>query len=83
MDGLLSLNPLAAEPIEQQPAYLAGNALGWLASGNKQASTNYPLSGRLHLSKSGWLLLSVPNALVRGVFDALTAPGRNYPPPAR
>lgn len=59
--------------------YNVGNAAGWLARGDKQASTNYPLSGRLYLAKSGWLLLSVPNALVRGVFDAMTAPGAELP----
>jgi hypothetical protein len=40
---------------------------------------NHYLSGRLYLSKSGWLLLSVPNALVRGVFDAMTATGAELP----
>lgn len=65
--------------LKEQPAYLAGNTLGWLYRGNKQAATSYPLSGRLYLSKSGWLLLSVPNALVRGVFDALSAPGTELP----
>ncbi|NDC10655.1 MAG: hypothetical protein EBZ75_15220, partial [Oxalobacteraceae bacterium] len=59
--------------------YQAGNAAGWLSRAEKQAATNYPLSGRLYLAKSGWLLLSVPNALVRGVFDALTAPGAELP----
>jgi len=59
--------------------YQVGNAAGWLSRGDKQASTSYPLSGRLYLAKSGWLLLSVPNALVRGVFDALTAPGAELP----
>lgn len=59
--------------------YQAGNAAGWLSRAEKQAATSYPLSGRLYLAKSGWLLLSVPNALVRGVFDALTAPGAELP----
>ena len=82
MDSLSALDPLAWEPeyLREHPAYTAGNALGWLYhSGNKQAATSYPLSGRLYLAKSGWLLLSVPNALVRGVFDALTAPGAELP----
>lgn len=65
--------------LSQTPAYQAGNAAGWLARSEKQAATNYPLSGRLYLAKSGWLLLSVPNALVRGVFDAMTAPGAELP----
>lgn len=81
MDGLSLLDPLAWRPefIAEHPAYAAGHALGWLHRGNKQASTQQPLSGRLYLAKSGWLLLSVPNALVRGVYDALAAPGAELP----
>jgi hypothetical protein len=77
MDGLSLLDPLAWKPewLPEHPAYAVGNALGWLSRTSKQASVNHMLSGRLYLSKSGWLLLSVPNALARGVFDALTAPG--------
>lgn len=37
------------------------------------------LSGRLYVSKSGWLLLSVPNALVRGAFSALDVSGAELP----
>lgn len=40
----------------------------------------YNLSGRLYLSNSGWLLLTVPNALVRGTFSAMTEPGIELPP---
>lgn len=81
MDGLSLLDPLAwkTEGLTQHPAYDVGNALGWLSRTNKQASVNHMLSGRLYLSKSGWLLLSVPNALARGVFDALTVPGAELP----
>jgi hypothetical protein len=39
----------------------------------------YSMSGRLYLSASGWLLLSVPNSLVRGAFDALDEPGIELP----
>ena len=67
------------QDITALPDYHAGNALGWLYRGDKQAATSYPLSGRLYLAKSGWLLLSVPNALVRGVYDALSAPGAELP----
>lgn len=70
---------VASQDITQHPAYFAGNALGWLYRGNKQAATNHLLSGRLYLAKSGWLLLSVPNALVRGVYDAMSAPGAELP----
>ena len=81
MDNLSALDPLAWRPeyLRLHPAYQAGNALGWLSLGNKQASTNYPLAGRLYIAKSGWLMLSVPNALVRGVYDALVAPGAELP----
>lgn len=37
------------------------------------------LVGTLYLSRSGWLLLSVPNAVVRGLFDALHEPGTELP----
>jgi hypothetical protein len=82
MDSLSALDPLAWQPeyLREHPAYAAGNAFGWLQRvGGKQAATSYPLAGRLYLAKSGWLLLSVPNALVRGVFDALTEPGTELP----
>jgi hypothetical protein len=38
------------------------------------------LAGKLYLSKSGWGLLKIPNALVRGIFDALHDPGAILPP---
>lgn len=38
------------------------------------------LRGKLYLSKSGWVLLSVPNALARGAFDALGESGIELPP---
>jgi hypothetical protein len=81
MDSLSALDPLAWDPefIKDHPAYAAGQALGCLYQGNKQAATSYPLAGRLYLSKTGWLLLSVPNALVRGVYDAMPAPGAELP----
>lgn len=41
--------------------------------------TSHALSGRLYLSRSNWLLLSVPNAVVRGLFDALDEPGVELP----
>lgn len=79
MDGFSIFN---ADPRrDARAAYHAGNALGWLYRGNKQAATHRPLTGRLYLSKSGWLLLSVPNALVRGVYDALSASGTELPLP--
>lgn len=40
---------------------------------------SYGLAGRLYLSKSGWLLLQVPNAIGRGAFDALYEQGVELP----
>lgn len=74
MDGLSVLFPLP-----QANFYKIGNAHGWLAKSAKAPDVAYQLSGRLYMAKSGWLLLSVPNALVRGVFDAITAPGVELP----
>jgi hypothetical protein len=81
MDGFSILDPLAwdATGFKLHPAYAVGNAAGWLSKTGAAATTNHYLAGRLYVSKSGWLLLSVPNALVRGVFDAMTAPGAELP----
>lgn len=38
-------------------------------------SVSYGLSGRLYVAGSGWLMLSVPNSVVRGLYDALNEPG--------
>jgi hypothetical protein len=40
----------------------------------------YNLVGTLYLSSSGWIMLSVPNALVRGIFAAMNEPGIELPP---
>jgi hypothetical protein len=50
----------------------------------KQGAADTPvkamaLSGRLYVSEGGWLMLSVPNALVRGAFDALDEVGAELP----
>lgn len=37
------------------------------------------LAGRLEASKSGWLLLSVPNPIIQGLFAALDVPGAELP----
>jgi len=42
-------------------------------------SLSYGLAGKLYASSSGWGLLSVPNALVHGAFDALEEPGVDLP----
>jgi hypothetical protein len=65
-DGSVSLT--------DQPGYKEGRAVD-----EKEAAGNHFLAGRLYVAKSGWLLLSVPNALVRGVFDAMHVPAANLP----
>lgn len=42
--------------------------------------TSYAMAGQLYLSASGWLLLSVPNGLVRAVFGTLDEIGVELPP---
>ncbi len=81
MDGFSFLREGSwqAESLLHSREYHIGNAFGWLCRGDKQAAPSYPLAGRLYLAKSGWLLLSVPNALVRGVYDALAVPGAELP----
>ena len=75
MDGLSVLY----QSTQTSPFYTIGNAHGWLSKSAKTAGAEYHLSGRLYLAKSGWLLLSVPNALVRGVFDAMSHAGAELP----
>jgi hypothetical protein len=81
MDGFSILQEGAWQPdaLTQTREYQIGHAFGWLYRGNKQAATQHALAGRLYLAKSGWLLLSVPNALVRGLYDALVVPGAELP----
>lgn len=55
----------------------AGEALVKAAA---DAAVSYSLGGRLYMSESGYLLLSVPNALVRGAFAAMIEPGIELPP---
>jgi shikimate kinase len=76
MDGLSVLYALS--PAINAELYKQGNAHGWLAKSAAPIASHY-LSGRLYMAKSGWLLLSVPNALVRGVFDAMTDAGVELP----
>lgn len=57
-----------------------GQAYGHLIKAAGDAVAAPVLSGRLYLSSSGWLLLSVPNAFVRGLFDTLDEEGLEIPP---
>lgn len=43
------------------------------------AELSYGLAGRLFLSRSGWLLLKVPNAMGQGALDALQELGVELP----
>lgn len=65
-------------PELEQERYLAGRThVAIVKQAGDAARTN--LTGRLYFSKSGWLLLSVPNSLGRGAFDALNEPGLELP----
>lgn len=81
MDGfsILRDDTWRADGYRSTREYGIGQAFGCLYRGNKQASVPATLVGRLYLAKSGWLLLSVPNALLRGLFDALPATGAQLP----
>lgn len=59
--------------------YDIGNAYTYLCKSASSPVITYALSGELYLSNSGWLLLSVPNSLVRGAFDALNEQGIELP----
>jgi hypothetical protein len=70
--------------ITQGDPYEIGGALGaiYVAMREKWAAApelSYGLKGRLYFSRTGWLLLSVPNALGRGAFDALNEQGIELP----
>lgn len=59
--------------------YEIANAHGYLEKAGATAEPVYGLVGRLYASKSGWVLLSVPNAVGRGLFDALGEAGVELP----
>lgn len=71
----------ASEALLREYARLEYEAGESLVKSAGDAVKSYSLSGRLYLAKSGWLLLSVPNNLIRGTFDALHEAGAEYPPP--
>lgn len=51
----------------------------FFVKGAADAVLSYGLAGRLYLSSSGWLLLSVPNSFIRGCFQALSENGAELP----
>jgi hypothetical protein len=56
-----------------------GHAHVYLTKSGGDAVTTHALSGELYASQSGWILLDVPNALVRGAFTALNEHGVELP----
>jgi hypothetical protein len=64
---------------EAQEVYNLSHAHTMLVKHAGDAATTHALSGELYASGSGWLLLDVPNALVRGAFDALNEHGAELP----
>lgn len=71
-------------PVRRQAADLnllyrdVGDAVTRLTKAGAAVKT-HALSGELYASSSGWMLLAVPNALVRGAFDALDENGAELP----
>ena len=43
-------------------------------------TVSHSMQGRLYLSRSGWLLLHVPNSLMYGIFATIREPGVELPP---
>lgn len=54
--------------------------MGEKLAADSEPEIAYNLSGMLYLSSNGWLMLTVPNALLRGVFSAMHEPGIELPP---
>jgi hypothetical protein len=65
---------------EEADYYQVGQAFGLLIKAADTPIATPVLHGRLVVSKSGWALLTVPNALVRGLFDAIDEKGVELPP---
>lgn len=65
-------------PEKEIALFEAGALLTKVAAGDPEPA--YALAGRLYLSASGWLLMSVPNSFARGVFMAMDEPGVELPP---
>lgn len=61
--------------------YQLGEAIGLLHRTKSAAAAelSYAMTGKLYLSGSGYLLLSVPNGLGHAIFDTLNEPGVEMP----
>lgn len=60
-------------------AVLFNNGADFVKQALAEPEVAYNLTGQLYLSKTGWLLLSVPNSFARGVFSAMQEPGIELP----
>lgn len=69
----------AATRLIEDRAYEAGQAAVMLSKVAGTPTPTHALAGRLYISASGWLMLSVPNSLARGAFDALDELGAELP----
>jgi hypothetical protein len=63
----------------QRVMFNAGTRLAKAAQAGEPEPA-YSLAGMLYLSSSGYLLLSVPNAMVRGIYQGMAEPGIELPP---
>jgi hypothetical protein len=59
--------------LSDRVAFVAGQKLA------SDAEVAYNLKGVLHLSQTGYVLLAVPNAMVRGLFATMHEPGIELP----
>ena len=67
-------------PVIDRLHYRAGEIIGTFFKEAADATPAYNLAGTLYLSPSGYVLLQVPNALVRGTFAAMHEAGAELPP---
>jgi hypothetical protein len=72
--GLNNVDPLWLEQ------YQLGQAFAMLEKrGADKPESTYALKGRLYKGDGDWILMAVPNAFIRGAFDALDEPGIELP----
>lgn len=58
---------------------LLGEAWGYLTKTAARTEAAPHLVGELYASSSGWIMLSAPNAFLRGIFSSLHVPGVELP----
>lgn len=69
----------AWKQILAEPLYCQAHALVCMAKQAADVQPTLGLTGRLYLSHTNWLMLSVPNAVGRGAFAALDEEGVELP----